>query len=74
MLVLLIFIWGISGICSFVYWLTSEFDLRINQLIMVMPFILVAGPISFIVGFCVHSEKVANINVKRSKIIISKRN
>jgi hypothetical protein len=58
MYIILGIIWYLSGVASFIYWWTSEFDIKSRQ-VLVMLLALCAGlfgPISFIFGFIIHGE------------------
>jgi hypothetical protein len=67
-LILLLLLWYISGVVSFIYWWTKDYDFEVRG-IPVAVFSGLAGPISFIIGAAIHNDSKSS-----SKIIIKKRN
>ncbi len=59
-------VWYLIGICSFIYWLTGEYDLMSDDIGMVI-FIGLIGPIAFIAGAVIHG------NSHKPKIIMKRR-
>lgn len=50
-------VWFISGAASFVYWWTKEYDFTWDY-VPLMVIGGVCGPLSFIIGWCIHGESV----------------
>ena len=48
-------VWFISGAASFVYWWTKEFDFTWDH-VPLMVVGGVCGPLSFLVGWCIHGQ------------------
>lgn len=64
---ILMFLWWLTGVCSLVYWWTTEFDFTLSE-IFLAAFIGVIGPAAFVVGWTLHTP----INGK-SKVLIKQR-
>lgn len=55
MLILCLILWYISGMSSFVFWWTSEYDLTSNEVPLIF-FNGFIGPISWILGYILHNK------------------
>ena len=61
--ILLITAWYISGVASFIYWWTSEFDFTTAQ-IHICSFMGMLGPIAMIAGFIIHRNGMKSVIIK----------
>lgn len=50
-------VWFISGAASFIYWWTKEYDFTWDH-VPLMVVGGVCGPLSFLIGWCVHGQLV----------------
>lgn len=65
MLVLIaLLLWFLSGILSFIFWWTQDFDFTLKE-VPISLIVGLAGPTSFLLGFTLHS--------KSTKILIERR-
>lgn len=71
MVTLYVIAWMLTGSGSFIFWWTSDYDLEVKDLFMVI-FASIFGPISFVVGFIIHGPR--NFTSIGSKILMKKRN
>lgn len=69
MIYLFIALWFISGGSSFVFWWTKDYDLKLGPELIVLFFATLAGPLSFIIGACIHGDEGGD----RGKILMRRR-
>jgi hypothetical protein len=62
-------LWAASGVASYVYWWTSEYDLTLIDLIAMGSFSALAGPLSFIIGYSVHGA----VKREKSPVVLRRR-
>lgn len=55
MLIAFILLWIISGSSGFIYWWTTEFDLKASEIPMCI-FSGLIGPLSWILGYFIHDK------------------
>lgn len=63
MLILGIISWYLSGVFSFIYWWTSDYDYRGTDIPITL-LMGIAGPIAFLMGWCIHSKKNTRVLIK----------
>lgn len=56
MIWLLIVAWYVSGAAGFIYWWTTEWDLRSTDLVTAF-FVGFMGPLSWVAGYCIHGGR-----------------
>lgn len=66
----IVVIWVLSGMWSFKYWWTQDFNLT-TQEIPLMIFIGVFGPIGYVMGYFLHHKKEKKVNT--GTVIFQKR-
>jgi hypothetical protein len=65
MTALIIFVWWLSGVCSFIYWWIKEFDFE-KITAFVAAYVGLIGPIAFLVGWFLYKpEGKSNVLIKR---------
>jgi len=60
-------VWWLSGVVSFVYWWTREYDITIADLVMALLVGGCLGPIAWIVGWSIHGGDSRVIMRKKRK-------
>lgn len=63
MIIFLAMCWYLSGVSSFVYWWTTEYDLTFEDLCGAF-LIGMIGPFAFVLGFAIHSKKGKTVIIK----------
>lgn len=65
---ILMFLWWLTGFCSFVYWWTKEQDLHKAEVLLAI-YVAVLGPIAFVIGWFISTptEASGNVWIKRRK-------
>jgi len=53
----LIVIWYLIGVCSFIFWWTTEHDLRVGDFLLAL-LVGTFGPVAFIMGYIIHGKPV----------------
>ena len=67
-LIIIIITWVLCGVFGFIYWWTTEYDLTVNEIHLII-FSACMGPISLIVGYIVHKKP---LNKMLKKILFKK--
>ncbi len=67
-IIILLVIWYIIGIISFIYWWTKDFDLTMNEFLPMLG-LGVGGPTIWIIGWAIHGD-----NLLDNRIIFKKKN
>ncbi len=67
MLILGIISWYLSGICSFIYWWTSDWEYKSSDIPITLC-IGFCGPIAFLMGWIIHGGKDARVMIKRKEL------
>lgn len=58
--------WYVSGVLSFIYWWTRDFDFTSNDVAMALS-IGVFGPITFIYGWGIHHKSADKVILRKRK-------
>lgn len=66
MIFLYVFLWWLLGVLGFIYWWTSEYDLELVDAVFSV-FVGMLGPLSFIIGFFIHSPSINKVIIPRRK-------
>lgn len=56
LLIAIILLWLIVGATGFIYWWTREYDLTVDEIIIVI-MVSIAGPISWLYGYFIHGKR-----------------
>jgi hypothetical protein len=72
MIALTLFIlWWATGIASFIFWWTHDYDLEVADFIFALSFGGMAGRIEFVIGWFIHGNKgsIRRVILKRRRVI-----
>ena len=58
-------VWYVSGVLSFIFWWTSEYDLTASEVVLAL-LCGILGPVSFFIGWCLHVDD-ETVLIKRRK-------
>lgn len=53
--VILISLWLISGVFSFIYWYRKDYDVKTTEIPLII-MSSITGPLSFVFGYIIHGE------------------
>jgi hypothetical protein len=56
-MIVLIFLWWLSGVSSFIYWFSQDHDVYMDDLVFGSIAGIVLGPAAFFFGWLIHGKK-----------------
>jgi uncharacterized membrane protein YhfC len=59
-------LWAASGLASFIYWWTKDYDLTIKEIFVPGILTFFAGPLAYLIGYSIHGKHRSVILKKRS--------
>jgi hypothetical protein len=66
MILLALLLWYSIGVCSIIYWVTSEFDFTADYIPLAI-IIGLLGPFVFLIGYLIHGDTGGVLIKKRTK-------